>query len=134
MVILMNCVAQIESGLDYAGKGDGGKAVGAWQMHISAWSTANQWRSAHGMEVIKRSDWRVPENQKAMAFAYLSWCREQLVKAGIVEPSPQQIYMAFAYGFSAYKKCDLDLEKCPVGKQYDAKRVQNIFDELVNAK
>jgi len=130
MVVLSNCVASVESGLDYKATGDGGKAVGAWQMHMGAWITANQWRAANGLATIKRNDWKHPENQRAMAICYLNWCKEQLQKNGIKEPSVEQIYMAYGWGFSNFKDSGFDMEKAPAHKRDAAQRVGNIFKEL----
>jgi len=130
MVVLSNCVASVESGMDYKAIGDGGKAVGAWQMHLVAWITANQWRTANGLATIKRSEWKHPENQRAMAISYLNWCKEQLQKNGIKEPSVEQIYMAYGWGFSNFKDSGFDMEKAPGHKADAAQRVGNIFKEL----
>ena len=130
MVVLSNCVASVESGMDYKAIGDGGKAVGAWQMHLVAWITSNQWRTANGLATIKRSEWKHPENQRAMAISYLNWCKEQLQKNGIKEPSVEQIYMAYGWGFSNFKDSGFDMEKAPAHKRDAAQRVGNIFKEL----
>ena len=130
LVVLVNCVAQIESGMDYAATGDGGKAVGAWQMHIPAWITANQWRAANGMPTQKRSNWQDRNVQRSMALSYLSWCKEQLEKAGVANPTAEQIYMAFGWGFGNFKDSGFDLSKAPAHKRDAAKRCQNLYTEL----
>ena len=130
MVILTNSVGAVESGLKYDAEGDGGKAVGAWQMHIGAWITANQWRKAKGMETLRRTNWRDKETQRAMAVAYLCWCKEQLQANGIKEPSVEQIYMAYAWGFGNFKDSGFSMDAAPEHKRSAAERVGNIYREL----
>ena len=129
-VVLVNCVAHIESGMNPRAEGDGGLAVGAWQMHMAAWITANQWRAAKGLPTIRRGQWEDPKNQRAMGTAYLSWCKEQLVKNGVPNPTPEQIYMAFGWGFSNFKDAGFDTSKAPAHKRDAAERVGNLYREL----
>ena len=128
--ILCNAIAQIESGQNYKALGDGGLSVGAWQMKVSAWITANQWRVKHGMPKIFRSAWQAPENQRQMAFAYVSWIKEQLKADGLKDPTPEQIYMAYGWGYTAYKDTNFSWDKCPDKKRDAAERVGNIYREL----
>lgn len=130
LIVLVNCVAQVESGMDYEAIGDNGKAVGAWQMHIPAWITANQWRTANGMPTHPRSKWKDKNVQRAMALSYLSWCREQLVKAGVASPSIQQVYVAYGWGFGNFKDAGFDIGQAPAHKRNAAERVENLFKEL----
>lgn len=130
-LIFTNAVAQIESGGNFEAQGDRGKAVGAWQMHIAAWITANQWRKAHNLPTIKRTEWKNKENQRAMAGAYLYWCKDRLIEGGIKNPSYVQIYIAFAWGYSNFKDVEFDLSKVPAEKLDAAERVNNITQELL---
>jgi len=130
VVILANSVAAVESGLNYNAEGDGGRAVGAWQMHVGAWITANQWRKAKGLETLRRSNWKNKETQRAMAVAYLSWCKEQLQANGIKEPTVEQIYMAYTWGFGNYKDSGFNMDLAPAHKRDAAERVGNIYKEL----
>ena len=131
MVILMNSVAQIESGMNFKAVGDRGNAKGAWQMHISAWICANQWRKKNGLPTIKREDWQNAENQKQMGFAYLMWCKEKLIEGGLKNPSWQEIYVAFGWGYSNFKDVGFDMSKVPQAKRDAAERVDNIVKELL---
>jgi hypothetical protein len=129
-VVFTNCVATVESGLDYEAVGDRGAAVGAWQMHTIAWITANQWRKANGMPTLSRAQWKNKIVQRAMATAYLSWCKETLVKEGIAHPTHEQVYMMFAWGYTNFKDAGFDMGKAPVAKRDAAARVVNIYNEL----
>lgn len=131
VVILTNAIGAVESGMNYAAVGDGGKAVGAWQVHVPAWVTANQWREKQGLPKVPRREWRVPDNQRAIAVAYVSWCRERLLADGIVDPSPEQVYLAYTMGFSGAKAVGHSLITAPKAKAEAAERVGNIYRELI---
>lgn len=130
-VILTNAIAHVESGCNYKAVGDSGKAVGAWQMHYAAWITGNQWRKANGLTTIPRKAWQVPANQREVAVAYVSWCREKLVTAGVKDPTPEQIYIAYAWGFGNLSDVGMDFSKAPSAKRDAANRVGNIYRELI---
>jgi hypothetical protein len=130
-VVFVNCVAAVESGHNYEAIGDKGAALGAWQMHTVAWITGNQWRKANDLPTLSRAQWKNPVVQRAMAMSYLSWCKEELVKAGKVKPTHQEIYMMFAWGFSNFKDAGFDIEKAPKAKREAAERVNNIFADLI---
>jgi len=131
VVVLTNAIGAVESGMNYAAIGDGGRALGAWQVHVAAWVTANQWRQKQGLPTISRSHWRVPENQRNIAVAYVTWCKERLIADGILEPSPEQIYLAYSMGYSGAKKIGHSLITAPKGKADAAERVGNIYRELI---
>jgi hypothetical protein len=130
-VVLTNAIAQIESGCDYKAVGDKGAAVGAWQMHYAAWITANQWRKANGLTTIPRKAWQVPANQREVAIAYVSWCREKLIAAGVKDPTPEQIYIAYAWGMGNLSDVGMDFAKAPSAKRNAAERVGNIYRGLI---
>ena len=134
LVILTNSIAAVESGMNYAARGDSGKAVGAWQMHPAAWITANQWLAKHNLPTVPRREWRVPDNQRATALAYVKWCHQNIRADGIDRPSPEQIYLAFSMGYSAAKAAGHSLVNAPKAKADAAERVGNIYRELVLGK
>lgn len=129
LVILTHAIAQVESGGDYKAVGDHGKALGAWQMHVAAWIMANAWRDKQGLPKIRRTEWQVPDNQRNIAIAYVSWCKEQVVAHGI-KPTTEHVYLAFAMGPTAFKDCGGTLAGAPKAKADAATRVANIFAEL----
>ena len=131
MMILTNTIGQIESGGDYKAVGDKGAAVGAWQMHIAAWLMANKWRDDNKLPKIKRSLWQVPDNQRAIAFAYVNWCREQLLKQGVLNPTAEQIYLCFAMGPTGFKNIDCDKTRAPAFKRDAADRVASVYYSLI---
>lgn len=131
LMILTNTIGQIESGGNYKAVGDKGAALGAWQMHVAAWIMANKWREANNLPKIPRRTWEVPDNQRAIAFAYVSWCREQLVKQGVLYPKPEQIYLCFGMGPTAFKDTGHNVSKAPAAKRDAAERVATIFNSLV---
>lgn len=131
LVILTNAIGAVESGMDYAAVGDAGKALGAWQVHAAAWVTANQWRERNSLPKISRKAWRVPDNQRGIAVAYITWCRERLIAEGISNPSPEQVYLAYSMGYSAAKAIGHSLVTAPKAKADAAERVGNIYWQLI---
>lgn len=134
LVILVNSIGAVESGMNYAAVGDRGKAVGAWQMHPAAWITANQWLTRNGLPTISRREWRKPDNQRATALAFVKWLRERLIADGILNPTPEQIYLGFTMGYSGAKSVGHSLVNAPKAKADAAERVGNIYRELVLGK
>jgi len=63
--------------------------------------------------------------------AYVTWCRDRLVEDGIVNPSPEQIYLAFTMGFAGAKAVGHSLVTAPKAKADAAERVGNIYRELI---
>lgn len=130
LVILTNCIGQVESGMDFAAKGDRGKALGAWQMHPEAWITANQWLRRNHLPTVSRKDWMPHDNQRAVALAYVKWCHGCIQGDGIDRPTPEQVYLAFSMGYSAAKAAGHSLVKAPKAKAEAAERVGNLYREL----
>lgn len=131
VVLLMNAIGAVESGLDYKAKGDDGKAVGAWQMHPAAWITANQWRGRQGLDPISRRQWDVPDNQRQIAKAYVMWLKARLFDEGVTKPTAEQVYLCFSMGYSGSKAIGHDVAKAPKPKAEAAERVGNIYRELI---
>lgn len=131
VVLLMNAIGAVESGLDYKAKGDDGKAVGAWQMHPAAWITANQWRERQGLDPIPRRRWDVPDNQRQIAKAYIMWLKARLFDEGLTKPTAEQVYLCFSMGYSGSKAIGHAVAKAPKAKAEAAERVGNIYRELI---
>jgi hypothetical protein len=100
---ILRAIAIVESGEDPLAIGDGGKALGAWQMHPKAWEDANAFRKAQGLPEMPRSLWLVPGTQEAMAKAFLSVIQTRLARAGVVRPTASQIALCWNMGFAGAK-------------------------------
>lgn len=88
-------VAVIESNMDSSAVGDKGKALGAYQFHLAAWTQANALagtnhphKSAHNWFVARR-----------LAKVYLLWLEECIRDAGY-KPTKINLYMAYNMGLS----------------------------------
>jgi hypothetical protein len=123
---VMPAVAAVESGHDYRAVGDGGRAVGAWQVWSVAWDTANDWRVKHRMTPISRHRWREPAAQQSIGFALLSWHHERLVANGVPKPTVQQLYLSFSMGHAAFKGIGFNPRLAPARKRDAAERVRNL--------
>lgn len=131
---LLAAVAQVESAGNPLAQGDGGRALGAFQVHAAAWMDANAWRARHGAPPIPREAWQDPGGQRAIAFAYLAVCRERLQRAGIAKPTVGQTYLAFTMGPGAFLAIGGDPARAPPAKAAAAGRVFNLYNLLMIPK
>jgi hypothetical protein len=125
----LSAVAMVESGNNARAIGDGGYALGKFQMWPAAWKDAQTWAKKHGRFVWTRSAWQNERAQEEMAYCYFKVCQERLAAAGIENPSPTQIYLCYTMGFKAFKDIDFDVAKAPARKLNAAVRVTAIFSK-----
>lgn len=95
---LLNAIGMVESGMNHRAVGDGGRALGAYQMHPEAWHDANNFLAAKGMATWPRSAWRDARVQRIMADAYLSVIRKRLRGMGYLNPTPAQLALCWNFG------------------------------------
>lgn len=123
---VMPAVAAVESGHDYRAVGDGGRALGAWQIWSVAWDSGNDWRVKHRMTPISRRRWQEPAAQHAIAYALLSWHHDRLVANGVPNPTVEQLYLSFSMGHAAFKSIGFNPRLAPARKRDAADRVRNL--------
>lgn len=117
-------VGMVESGMNHSAIGDKGAALGAYQMHAMAWKETNEFLQSVKLPVWPRSQWRNKEAQHTMAYTYLRICERRLIDHGMKNPTPQQVYLVFAMGWSGYSSKG----RKPTKAQADAAdRVNNLF-------
>lgn len=97
-VALLDAIAAVESGNSRLAVGDGGRALGAWQMHSPAWADANAYRKSKGLPELSRSDWRSSDVQTRIAEAFLLVVKARLLAAGVGSPTPGQIALCWNQG------------------------------------
>lgn len=108
---LLNKFAMIESNFNYDAVGDGGKAIGAWQMHKDAWFDGCMWLANNTNE---RSAWTYyakehkekafePATSRSVACAYLKILERQMRKDKI-DVTPIKLYMAWNMGLSGARE------------------------------
>jgi hypothetical protein len=122
---LVDKFAIIESNYDHEAVGDGGKALGAWQMHKAAVDeslstlyrkTGNDFRPM-GMGWNKNTMF-CPTQSRLIAKAYMLILEGQMHKLK-VDVTPLKLYMAWNMGFSGAKSNDFSITSFGL----DSKRV-----------
>jgi len=97
---ILRAIALVESGADLRAVGDGGLALGAWQIHAQAWEDANAFREAMGLPKLSRSRWREAGVQEGVAKALFSVLAARLQRVGVRSPTPGQIALCWNCGFA----------------------------------
>ena len=122
---MVDAVAQTESNFKHEAIGDGGKAVGAWQVWESAWQTANDFRTSQGQTRIDRSK-ATPAQQREIARWLLAWHMKRLTDNGIAA-TPQHVYLSYSMGFAGFKAIGFDPRLAPPVKQRALTRLKSFL-------
>jgi hypothetical protein len=137
-LLLLGCSAQAHTdakvlaaigaveGSDRLARGDGGQALGLYQMHPEAWSDGNAQLNREGRPTYSRLEWRSATAQDMVASAYLRAIRSRLLARGIPSPSPECLALCWNLGFAGAEAIGFRLSKAsPVRASY-AIRVGNL--------
>lgn len=100
---VLEAIAQVESRGDPTAVGDGGRAVGAYQMHPAAWRDANAYRVAQGSPAYPRNRWREPRVQDGVAKAFLAVLEARLGRDGYQHPTPGLLALCWHRGYAGAK-------------------------------
>lgn len=103
-------VAMIESNFNYEAEGDGGKALGAWQMHKAAWDDACDYARMKDFNQYNFWFWEntkkdykqqamTPEVSRVVVRYYLKLLEERM-KANGRKVTPIGLYMAYNMGYA----------------------------------
>jgi hypothetical protein len=122
-VAVLAAIGQVETGQDYSAVGDNGKALGAYQLHRSAWIDGSTQLLREGKKAISYDDWKYPTNQDTIALALLRSLRGRLASKGITDPTPEQLALCWNMGFTAASRIGFD-HRC--AKSDYAERVGNL--------
>jgi hypothetical protein len=122
-VAIASAIAQVETGEDYTAIGDRGKAVGAYQMHRSAFIDGCTQLMREGKQVFSYDQWKNPEVQDTVALALLRSLRGRLISKGIKDPTPEQLALCWNMGFTAASRIGFDHRRA---KSDYAERVGNL--------
>lgn len=107
-------VAMIESNFNYEAEGDGGKALGAWQMHEAAWRDACLYlyfKDVVGNSLYNhhadffRSYAKEPWMSRKVARGYLEFLESRMIK-NKVKPTRISLYMCYNMGYYGAKEMD----------------------------
>jgi len=122
---MLQCIALVESGADPLAVGDQSRAKGAWQMHVGAWFDANVWLRQNGRKTWSRVQWKTPDAQREIAYAYLQVCKKRLIEAN--QPvNPRTIALTWNMGFAGFQSYETK-NIVNTNREDYAQRVSNIF-------
>ena len=119
----LDAVAMVESSGRTNAIGDGGKALGMFQLHRAAWEDAAK---------IDRSlgDYKTGamnrETSRRAARVYFSILSARLIRAQAAN-SPAHLYAAYNVGFTGFSKRGFDLAKCPASTQKAVKKLEALL-------
>ena len=122
---IIYAIGQVEGGARFQ-RGDGGKALGLYQMHPDAWEDGNAQLLKEGRMTYPRSLWRSPIAQDMVALAYLRALRGRLSARGIPSPSPECLALCWNLGFTGAQSIGFRLSNAPTARADYAIRVGNI--------
>lgn len=122
------CIALVESGNNHLAIGDGGKAVGAYQMHRKAWDDANKLRKVEGLLCHSWHSRFDPLVQEAMALSYIQWIKRSFYHTYGRLPTATQIYQAYTMGFTKSKSVDFDMSQLPSFKRNAIERFTTLHN------
>ena len=122
---ILYAIGQVEGG-ERAQRGDGGRALGLYQMHPEAWADGNAQLAREGQPTYARHLWRSPLAQDMVALAYLRALRGRLMGRGIPYPSPECLALCWNLGFTGAQSIGFRLSNAPTARADYAIRVGNI--------
>lgn len=120
----LDAVAMVESSGRTNAIGDGGKALGMFQLHRAAWEDAAK---------IDRSlgDYKTGalnrETSRRAARVYFQILSDRLIRAQAAN-SPAMLYAAYNCGFTGFSKRGFDLTKCPASTQKAVKKLNSLME------
>ncbi len=122
---ILDAIGQVEGG-ERLQRGDGGAALGLYQMHPSAWADGNAQLNREGRPTFPRYQWRSPLAQDMVALAYLRALRGRLTARGIPNPSPECLALCWNLGFTGAASIGFRLSNAPPARASYAVRVGNL--------
>ena len=122
-VALLSAIGLVETGQNYKAVGDNGKALGAYQLHRSAWVDGCTQLLREGKETYAYSEWTDADKQDTVALALIRSLRDRLAFKGIKNPTAEQIALCWNMGFTAASRINFD---CKRAKTDYAVRVGNL--------
>jgi len=117
----LDSVAMIESSGNPNAVGDGGKAVGLFQLHRAAWNEA---RSVDQTIPPYEAGAKSGNVSRRAARAYFNILTSRFQRATGTPPTPGQLYAAYNIGLSRFlSKYGGDISKCPATTQRAIKKL-----------
>ena len=120
----LDAVAMVESSGRTNAVGDGGKALGMFQLHRAAWEDAAK------IDPTLVKDYKTgalnPATARRAARVYFEILSARLIRANVA-PSPAALYAAYNCGFAGFSKRGFDLAKCPSSTQKAVKKLEALL-------
>ena len=105
----LDSIARIESSGRSQIVGDGGRALGLFQMHRAAWNDACQrlgvsWPHSSAID---------PKRARTVAANHLAWLCAQFEKETGRKPNASETYALWNLGIEGFKRRNFNLNQCP---------------------
>ena len=126
----LEVVAQIESSGGRYTVGDGGRAHGAWQMHVAAWKDTTAYRKKRGEPVWGYSQAHNVTVARLYARDYLTLLENRLRTALRRDPTAEMVYAAYNMGFTRFAGLGFRVENGPRTTRLACTRLRPVLDEL----
>jgi hypothetical protein len=118
VAVVVDAIRMVESGGRNV-SGDGGRAVGEWQLHAGACEDAGKREAASGKrqagsgKLWSEQDRWVPERAREIATAYVTLLSGELAKRLRRAPTTAEIYAAYNLGLRGFERRGFALRRCP---------------------
>lgn len=119
----LDAVAMVESSGRTNAVGDGGKALGMFQLHRAAWEDAAKIEPSLGAYKTGALN---PATARRAARVYFQILSARLIRANVA-PSPAMLYAAYNCGFTGFSKRGFDLSNCPASTQKAVKKLEALL-------
>tara|TARA_R110000787_G_scaffold16774_2_gene52556 strand:+ start:6801 stop:7280 length:480 start_codon:yes stop_codon:yes gene_type:complete len=112
--------------------GDGGKAIGPYQFHKAAWTDVNKLRRAQG---LKQYDYQYAYNEQISKIYCKMFLKdlERRINREIGPKytcSPAGVYIAWNYGYQAFKRRGFNRSQVPKWRRKRAEEVETLTKQL----
>lgn len=121
---LLDAIAQVESSGNAKAIGDGGKAVGMFQLHRAAWEDARRQCPRIGEHQLGALD---PVRSRLAAESYLTILAARFHRATHHKPTPGELYACYNVGFSRFQSLGFDLQRAPRTTQKAVKKLEGLM-------
>lgn len=117
-------LATVESSGNPRAIGDGGRAVGLYQFHRSAWEDTSRLRRASGQPQYPYKDAHDPAKARAYAQTFCDSLETRLQARLGRSPTDGEVYAAWNLGFVGFSRRGFDLSRCPEVTQKAARKFE----------
>lgn len=123
---MLKAVAMVESSNNPKAVGDGGKALGMYQLHKPAWEQISEQRKKAGLETWSWSYALDKDISAIYASAYMDWLSNSLKVKLKREPAPWEVYAAYNRGLGGFAKVNYNFSSLPSHTQKACKKITSL--------